>query len=619
MPCPRDITAMLVHTNLGPYQFWSIPLLTQVASAGWNPIYFVRSNAAMEAVMSRGVRSLRKVAARSGAAGLAGLAATAVVMTTSAAGATPHHPSGGGVIEATGGVAFIHDIAWTATSPARGVTVLSGSYHNPDSHPYWTVLVQAPTVNPFTGDAELAEAGSAQWATQTEAALQSLGYTPTATVLPWPDYVDTPHGVMGTRVRVGQFATQADAKPLATALTSAGFAPLVEWTGFDASPAPDAELLHAVIVDPRTFDGQVIADHGSAIGSRQSAPDASAALGSLVSTNAGFFTIDTHWAQLGPVAGVNTGISVYDGRLESLANGDRAALIFGSHEPARVENLTTSATLTAGNRSIRILGLNRLPGSAEDCGVAGLAPTSEPRQNSLCTGTNDLVLFTPEFGAPLPAAVAPATTADAVQVVLDTRDRVISIGQVGTTASLPAGQSAIQAIGTQAAWIRANLHVGDRVAINEQIRTDAGQRVALTPTTSIVSAGSRLLRNGHTWINAVDEGILDPRDLNDYTFSAYRHARTIAGVDAHGRIILATVDGVPGVSEGLTLDEEAALMRSLGAVDALNLDGGGSTEFAANGQLVDVVNDSSGSPRRIGGTIDVVPNHCAKQHAGHTN
>ena len=325
-------------------------------------------------------------------------------------------------------------------------------------------------------------------------------------------------------------------------------------------------------------------------------PAASAALGSLAATNGGFFTINT---QLAAVNGVNTGVSAYHGQLESLADGDRAALLLDDHQPARIENLTTTATLSAGHRSTSILGINRLPGSAEDCGVAGFTPTSAPRQNTLCTGTNDLVLFTPQFGAPLPTAI----TATAIQAVLDPQDRVVSLGAVGGT--LPPDDSAIQAIGTQAAWISTNVHVGARLAIDEQIRTTTGARVPLTATTSIASAGPMLLRDGHSAIDAVDEGVLDPRDLNDYTFSAYRHARTLVGIDARGRLILLTADGVAGVSEGLTLTEEAALVRSLGAVDAMNLDGGGSTEFAVNGQLV---NDASSTPLRpVGDTIEVVP------------
>jgi hypothetical protein len=544
----------------------------------------------------RTISTVRRRRALSLCSSIACLAALAATVTASPASATPGGGPGPGPVPSGDSVAFVNQITWTATSLAHGVTLLSGTYQDANSHPYWTDTIQAPTTSPFTGAAELAEAGGATWAAQTEAALTAQGFTPAATVLPWPDYTDDPHGVMGIRVRVGNFATQAQAQTEATALTAAGFSPLVEWTGFDAQPAPDAELLRVVIVDPHQFAGQVIADHGSAIASKQTVPAASAALGSLAATNGGFFTIN---AQLAAVNGVNTGISAYHGQLESLADGDRAALLLNGDQPARIENLTTTATLSAGHRSTRILGLNRLPGSAEDCGVAGFTPTSAPRQNTVCTGTNDLVLFTPQFGAPLP----PATSTTSIQVVLDPQDRVVSLGAVGGT--LPPGDSAIQAIGTQAAWISTNVHVGARLGIDEQIRTSTGTRVPLTPKTSIASAGPMLLRGGRSAIDAVDEGVLDPRDLNDYTFSAYRHARTLVGIDDRGRLILVTADGVVGVSEGLTLSEEAALMRSLGAVDAMNLDGGGSTEFAVNGQLV---NDASSSPLRpVGDTIEVVP------------
>ena len=60
-----------------------------------------------------------------------------------------------------------------------------------------------------------------------------------------------------------------------------------------------------------------------------------------------------------------------------------------------------------------------------------------------------------------------------------------------------------------------------------------------------------------------------------------RHPRTAAGVTADGHtLVLAVVDGrQPGYSAGATLPELAALMIRLGAVDAINLDGGGSSTF----------------------------------------
>ncbi|HUA49527.1 MAG TPA: phosphodiester glycosidase family protein [Solirubrobacteraceae bacterium] len=501
-------------------------------------------------------------------------------------------PADGG--DSTG---FVHGIQWSSSSPARGVTLLSGAYSDPSANPSWTVTIQAPVESPFGGTTEEAEAGSTTWAEQTDMSLRADGFDPTATALPWPHYSDDPRGVMGVRVRVGQFATQAAATAEAATLTADGFEPLVEWTGFDPQPGPDAELLHVAIVDPRRFAGAVIADHGSAIASRQTVPAASAALNSVAATNGGFFTID---APLAAVGGVNTGLSVYDGQIESLANGDRAALVLDGRRPADIENLTSLAILRSGSSSIRILGINRLPGSAEDCGVAGFTPTSQPRQNTLCTGPNDIVLFTPMFGAPLPPA---PSSGPATQVVLNPRGQVASVGSPGGT--LPAGDSAVQAIGSDAAWLTAHAHLGRQLTVFEQLRTASRTPFPLNRQTSIASAGPVLLRHGRLAIDAVNEGVLDPRDLNDYTFSAYRHARTFAGVDSRGRLLLATADGIPGVSAGLTLTEEAELMRSLGAIDALNLDGGGSTQFVSDGQLL---NDASSSPLRpVGDTIEVVP------------
>ncbi|HYY18717.1 MAG TPA: hypothetical protein VE864_07730, partial [Streptosporangiaceae bacterium] len=260
------------------------------------------------------------------------VAATAVVMAVGTgaaaqarASAAPDAP--GIAAPAVDSTAFVSHIAWTPSAPVRGVTLLSGKYTDPAAHPYWTITIQAPARSPFDGTSEVSEAGGLLWARSTERALIADGFSPSAAELPWPAYTDDPHGVMGVRVRVGQFATQADASPVASELTANGFAPEVEWTGFDPAPAPDAELVHVAVIDPRKFDGRVFASHGPAIASRTTAQAASAALGSVVATNGGFFTIDA--PAVNYVGGVDTGLSVQNGVVESLANGDRAAAVFG--------------------------------------------------------------------------------------------------------------------------------------------------------------------------------------------------------------------------------------------------------------------------------------------------
>jgi hypothetical protein len=63
------------------------------------------------------------------------------------------------------------------------------------------------------------------------------------------------------------------------------------------------------------------------------------------------------------------------------------------------------------------------------------------------------------------------------------------------------------------------------------------------------------------------------------SFAPVRHPRTIVGVASRGRrLLLITIDGrQPGYSVGTTNRESARVALALGATEAINLDGGGST------------------------------------------
>lgn len=64
------------------------------------------------------------------------------------------------------------------------------------------------------------------------------------------------------------------------------------------------------------------------------------------------------------------------------------------------------------------------------------------------------------------------------------------------------------------------------------------------------------------------------------------HPRTAAGITDDGRLIVTVVDGRQRDSRGLDLAELAALMLNLGCVEAVNLDGGGSSTLVVDGTLV---------------------------------
>lgn len=68
-------------------------------------------------------------------------------------------------------------------------------------------------------------------------------------------------------------------------------------------------------------------------------------------------------------------------------------------------------------------------------------------------------------------------------------------------------------------------------------------------------------------------------DYSDRTEKFFRrHPRSVIGSTARGEVVMIAVDGrFKGDAEGMTVDELVKVCRWLGLVDAINLDGGGST------------------------------------------
>ncbi len=82
--------------------------------------------------------------------------------------------------------------------------------------------------------------------------------------------------------------------------------------------------------------------------------------------------------------------------------------------------------------------------------------------------------------------------------------------------------------------------------------------------------------------------------------------RTGVGVTANGNILLVVVDGRQRRwSVGTTVEQFTRIMRDLGAVTALNLDGGGSSEMVVEGEVVN--RPSDGRERLISNAILVLP------------
>jgi hypothetical protein len=93
-------------------------------------------------------------------------------------------------------------------------------------------------------------------------------------------------------------------------------------------------------------------------------------------------------------------------------------------------------------------------------------------------------------------------------------------------------------------------------------------------------------------------------------FGATSHPRTLSGVKEDGTILFVVIDGrQPELSNGAPLYKCAQIMIALGAVDAINHDGGGSSTMVLHsGDTYETVNSpSDGNMRAVYNSILVVP------------
>jgi len=95
----------------------------------------------------------------------------------------------------------------------------------------------------------------------------------------------------------------------------------------------------------------------------------------------------------------------------------------------------------------------------------------------------------------------------------------------------------------------------------------------------VLSAGPVLIQNGIIRVTSEEEVFFG-------TSIPKIHPRTAVGYTEKGELLFVVVDGRQQKSRGADLNELAELMKSLGAVEALNLDGGGSSSMVVNGVLL---------------------------------
>lgn len=305
----------------------------------------------------------------------------------------------------------------------------------------------------------------------------------------------------------------------------------------------------------------------------------------VAAVNGGFF------GSRGVFDGDPIGALAVGGRLVSEPVARRAALVLpgaGSCTRAAVAGLRFAGSVGIGGRRRLLDGVNRARGLIPSCGGrGGDLPAERPGAATVCSDPSELVMLSPDFGS--------RTRSDGEGVEAVVRRGVVTRVRRAGDSQIPADGYVLTGSGDAASFLRAAALPGASVALGLDLR--AGRRL-LGPGSygSIVGGGPRLLSAGRTRISRVTEGF-------SAGFAA-RNPRTLAGVARDGDVLLVTVDGRQRRSVGATLVEAARLMRSLGARDALNLDGGGSTAMTVGSRLAN--SPSEGAQRAAADAIVVL-------------
>ncbi len=208
--------------------------------------------------------------------------------------------------------------------------------------------------------------------------------------------------------------------------------------------------------------------------------------------------------------------------------------------------------------------------------------------NSWRIPVHGIGLYTKEWGrAPGYAVTDGARPKDVRQVVI--QDGVVVSNTVEVSTGTAIKGRVLIGRGTGAVRLNRQLPVGTRARVVLEAAEDADQDVEVAISGSMV-----LLRDGR--IQTDDDGEM--------------HPRTAVGVDTDtGRILMLVVDGRQDFSRGYTLLELARLMKKLGAEEALNLDGGGSSTMVTrrpSGRTRVANSPSDGQQRPVPNGLELV-------------
>ena len=365
----------------------------------------------------------------------------------------------------------------------------------------------------------------------------------------------------------------------------------------------DVQILHLdpgadVSVRPTLAGGSV---RGTATVAAQSGDPLA---GSVAATNGGFWLREPY--------GEPNGFFAIDGRLvsdaESQGVGPRGTVGWTADGRVVIDRIDTTHTLVLANgANLDVDGINR--GHRE-------------YDELFADGTDSLLAYTPDHGGPVavteprqppppepeptPAptdpdqpAPPPLPGAEPEQPPVDLAvlriaagawpaaggigGTVIGISRDSAGTFEPGGGEVIVVATGADAGALDGVEVGDQVGLSTtSTALDPTRDEAWAQVLHGLAGGPMIVKDSRP----TDPGDWVSEGFEPQIHSDVRAPRTAIGVTADGRLLMVTADGRrPGITHGFTIGELAEYMISLGAVEALSLDGGGSSQMVVDGVL----------------------------------
>lgn len=330
-------------------------------------------------------------------------------------------------------------------------------------------------------------------------------------------------------------------------------------------------IVNVVTIDPKVAKGHLQVVRGQYLTSRETVGQLVTQAHGLVGVNASFFDIDDNY-------GTPIGLDIDNGKLVGNPDGEQDANGVPDGEfTGPVINSKTNKLVLNGNytwsgtvenettgQSLALTEIDKKPFVPSAC--ASLTDQTQ------CTVAGDLVRFDPVWGAETP-------TGNGVEVVLNSRGDVVRVNATRGVALKP-GQTSIQATGSDAAALLSLVKGGSRLKTTLQLLNN-GTPVHLTPSTQAATS---------SWVQ-VNDGVNEFPYANGADTPTSRNPLTAVATTRNGDIMLFTVEGRATFSVGMSYQEESAALIDLGAYNAVNLDGGGSTQLFTEGQYVTTSSD----------------------------